>query len=78
MIAEETITVYSTHCPKCEELEKKLLSKRLLFEVVDDMDKVLEQAKKHNIQLVPFVIVDKGFATEKVLDFNQAVEYFSL
>lgn len=73
-----SITVYSTHCPRCIVLEEKLKNKGLLFEVVSDVEKVLTVARRNNISMVPFVLVNEGGGAYRVLDYNQAIQYFKL
>ena len=50
--------LYSTNCPKCKILEKKLTAEGKEFTVISDIDTVLSTAETHNIQEAPFVIVD--------------------
>lgn len=38
-----TVVLYSTHCPKCNVLEKKLKQKNILFEEVNDIEKMKEK-----------------------------------
>ncbi|MEG1725884.1 MAG: hypothetical protein RR313_10870 [Anaerovoracaceae bacterium] len=35
------VTLYTTHCPKCDILEKKMLSKGIPFSVVDNVKEML-------------------------------------
>ena len=35
------IILYTTHCPQCEILEKKLKAKNLQYQVCDDIDTML-------------------------------------
>lgn len=78
MEVADNIIVYSTHCPKCKELEEKLHRKGLLFKVVDEQDRVMAVARRNNICMVPFVVVDEGGGVYRVLDCNQAIQYFKL
>ena len=62
----DKITLYTTHCPKCTILEKKLTDKNIKFEIVDDLD----------------IMIKKGFLTapmlevnEETLDFGNAVKW---
>ena len=48
------ITLYSTHCPRCCIIEKKLKSKGIEFELFDDEDAMLEKGFKE----VPKLEVD--------------------
>lgn len=54
------ITMYSTHCPQCNVLEKKLNSKGLNYIVVDDVD----------------VMQERGFKSAPVLDVDGVVMNF--
>ena len=47
--------VYSTGCPKCKILVKKLQQKEIPFTLVNDEQEVMKVANSHNIQSVPFV-----------------------
>jgi glutaredoxin len=40
------IVVYSTHCPQCKVLEKKLQMAGIEFTICDDMDKMNEMGMK--------------------------------
>lgn len=37
------IVLYSTHCPKCEILTKKLNSKNIIYDEVDDINEMLQR-----------------------------------
>ena len=60
--------LYSTHCPKCNVLEKKLNSKNIQYTIIDD----IEQLKKCNIDAVPVLKVD-----DKLLNFKEATNYIN-
>ena len=64
------ITLYSTHCPKCQVLEQKLKQKNIEFDVVSDIDTIVEYGRKHNIKSAPILEVDN-----EPYDFMQALEY---
>ena len=53
-------TVYSTNCPNCRVLLKKLALKNkqagVDFELVEDIDKVNEVALQYDIQSAPFYL----------------------
>lgn len=62
------IKLYSTHCPKCSVIAKKLEQKGIDFELIDDFD----------IQ----ILIDKGFRSAPILvvndeymEFNKANEW---
>lgn len=56
-------TLYSTHCPKCQILEKKLVQKGIEYVEVNDTQQMLDMG----LQSVPWLEVDG-----QMLDFNQA------
>lgn len=60
------IILYSTHCPKCKILEKKLSSKNINYEEVDDVDKMLDMGIKE----AP--VLDIG---DRRLTFNEAIRW---
>lgn len=49
-----TVTLYSTHCPKCNVLEKKLKQKNISYEEVND----IEIMKRKGYLSVPILEVD--------------------
>lgn len=38
-----TVVLYSTHCPKCSVIEKKLKQKNISYEEVNDIEKMKEK-----------------------------------
>lgn len=60
--------LYSTHCPKCNVLEKKLNSKNIQYTIIDDV----EELKKCNIDAVPVLKVN-----DKLLNFKEASDYIN-
>lgn len=62
----EKIILYSTHCPKCKILEKKLSSKNIAYEEIDDVDKMLSMGIKE----AP--VLDIG---DNRLTFNEAIRW---
>ena len=61
-------TLYSTHCPKCQILEKKLSQKGIKYTEVNDMQTMLDMG----LQSVPWLEVDG-----QMLDFNQANKWIN-
>ena len=61
-------TLYSTHCPKCQILEKKLSQKGIEYTEVNDMQSMLDMG----LQSVPWLEVDG-----QILDFNQANKWIN-
>lgn len=60
------ITLYTTNCPKCKILKKKLDDKHISYEIVSDVNTMLDLG----IRVAPILKVD-----EKMLDFGEAVRY---
>lgn len=48
------VVLYSTGCPRCRVLEKKLNEKNIIFELVNDED----------------VMIEKGFMTAPMMEIN--------
>jgi glutaredoxin len=64
------ITLYSTHCPKCSVLEKKMTQKGMEFTLIDDEEEVVKFGKEHNMRQAP--ILDVG---GEIMDFTMALKY---
>ena len=60
------IILYSTNCPKCNVLEKKLQSKNIDFKICNDVDLMLSKG----IQQAPYLEVDN-----ELMDFSKAVKW---
>ena len=60
------ITLYSTGCPKCIILEKKMDMKNISYDVVDDVDLMQEKG----FTTLPMLEVD-----DEVMDFGSAVKW---
>ena len=60
------ITLYSTHCPKCAVLEKKLTQANIEFIINDD----LELMKSKGIKSAPVIEKDG-----ELLDFSKAIAW---
>ena len=54
------VILYTTHCPKCTVLEKKLTSKNIPYEEVTDVD----------------LMINKGFDAMPVLEVDDTIMYF--
>ena len=61
-----SVVLYSTHCPKCQVLEKKMEQKNIEFELVTDQDIMIEKG----FLSAPVLDVDG-----EILDFNKAVKF---
>ena len=62
----DKIILYSNNCPRCKILKKKLDDNKINYEIIDDVD----------------IMIDKGLSTVPVLeingrmlDFKEAVEW---
>lgn len=62
------VILYTTYCPKCSVLEKKMKAKNIEFDICDDMD-IMEQK---GFMSAPMLEVDG-----EVMDFMQANEWIS-
>lgn len=60
------IILYSTNCPKCNVLEKKLQSKNIDFEICNDVDLMLSKG----IQQAPYLEIDN-----ELMDFTKAIKW---
>lgn len=66
---EEKVTLYSTNCPKCIILEKKMKQNGIIFEKNMDVDKMIEMG----IMQAPVLKVG-----DELLNFKQAVQWVNL
>lgn len=62
------ITLYSTHCPKCMVLEKKLQQNNISYEEINDVNIMTEKG----YMSVPMLEVDSVS-----MDFNEAVKWIN-
>lgn len=62
------VILYSTHCPKCKVLEKKLQDKKIEYEEINDID--IMQAK--GFMAAPVLEVDG-----KIMMFKDAVDWIN-
>lgn len=60
------ITLYTTNCPRCSVLEKKLEMKNITFEKNENVDEML----KLGFTSAPMLKVD-----EKIMDFTDALRW---
>lgn len=66
------VELYSTGCPKCNVLKKKLEIKGVEFKLIDNTDEVMSKANELKLLTVPFLVLDD----DRVLTFEQAVKEF--
>lgn len=62
------IKLYTTHCPRCEVLYKKLEQNNVEFEVCEDQDEMIKLGFKSS----PILEVDGKF-----MNFKQAVDWIN-
>ena len=60
------VTLYTTNCPKCHVLEKKIEMANIDFEKNENVDEMLELG----FMSAPMLKVD-----EKIMDFTEAVKW---
>jgi len=60
------IILYSTHCPKCIVLEKKLQSKNIEFKLIEDSNIMIEKG----FMSAPMLEVDGD-----IMDFSKAIQW---
>lgn len=62
-----SVIMYTTGCPKCNVLEKKLLQKNINFIKIDDIDEI----RRKGFASVPYLIVDDN----PPMNFSEAVNW---
>lgn len=65
------VTLYSTGCPKCKVLKKKLEAANINYTEVTDTDKVYQICKSTGLDSVPIIAIEDGH----ILDFNKAIAW---
>lgn len=58
------VTLYTTHCPKCRVIEKKLEQKNIPYETLEDVEEIIELG----FRTVPILKVDDN----TYLNFTEA------
>lgn len=61
-----SVILYTTHCPKCNVLSKKLNEKNITYTEVNDVNIMSEK----NIVFTPYLEVD-----DELMDFTKAVAW---
>lgn len=61
------VTLYTTHCPKCIILEKKLQDKNIEYQVCDDIDLMLSKG----MQEAPYLEVEE----KELMNFTKAIKW---
>ena len=65
------VTLYSTGCPKCNVLKKKLEAANIDYTEVTDTDKVYQICNSTGFDSVPIIAIEDGH----ILDFNRAIAW---
>ena len=60
------VVLYSTNCPRCQVLKRKLENKKINFELETDVDKMLDLG----IEIAPALFVDGN-----LMDFGKAIKW---
>lgn len=60
--------LYTTHCPKCKVIEKKMALKGIEYEEEDNIDEIMKVAAKAGVNSAPLLETDDG----RVLNFAEA------
>lgn len=63
-----TVILYTTHCPKCKVLEKKLAAKNIAYTEITDTDVMLEMG----FDATPMLEVDG-----QIMDFKAASDWIN-
>ena len=66
------VIMYSTHCPKCNILEKKLNEAKIKFVTIDEVDEVQKVATAHGFTTVPLLEADG-----QVMAFKEADDWIN-
>lgn len=65
------ITLFSTHCPKCTQLEKRMQSKGLEYQIIDDVETMKGMGLRGSM---PKIKTSEG----DILEFADAWRYISM
>ena len=65
------VTLYSTGCPKCNVLKKKLEAANINYTEVTDTDKVSQICNSTGLDSIPIIAIEDGH----ILDFNRAIAW---
>lgn len=63
-------TLYSTGCPRCKVLAKKLDAAGIPYVVVTDMDEILKACKEVGTDMVPILAVEEPGEGEVLMKFS--------
>ena len=63
------VTFYSTHCPKCRVVEKKLKSLNIEYTEIDDANVMMEKG----LRAAPALQIDDG----EIMNFTAAIKWLN-
>ena len=64
------VTLFTTHCPQCNVLEKVLKQNNIEFNTVDNQEEILKVAQENQIYTSPILQVD-----DKYMEFKEALAW---
>lgn len=64
------VRLYTTHCPKCEVLRKKLDAAGIEYELCDDNQEIMEFCIEWEYTTVPILVTDTG-----AFEFADAIKW---
>lgn len=64
------VTLFTTHCPQCNVLEKVLKQNNIEFNTVDNQEEILKVAEEKQIYTSPILKVD-----DKYMEFKEALAW---
>lgn len=68
------INLYSTGCPKCNVLEKKLNTANIDFKIITDMDKIEKICEATGNDMLPLLEIEEGGET-RIYGFSEAIKW---
>ncbi len=69
------IKLYSTGCPKCNVLKKKLDAAQINYTVIEDMDAIMAVCNELKVDTVPILEVELNEEVSEFMEFPQAVKW---
>lgn len=61
------IVLYSNDCPRCKIVKASLEEKNIPFEIISDMDQIIEISEKYGEKSLPFAVIEGEFYGSKKL-----------
>lgn len=66
------VILYTTHCPKCNVIQKKLTAAKIEYEMEEDLEEISKVCKKAKIDHLPILEVNGKFLT-----FSEAASWIN-